>query len=98
MICYHSRTISKVGLPLAKKVLPVLKVILSLGFWRQSWRQCFPKVSFYQINTDAQSLSTITFEPASCLVWRTTSRAEDETLAIAGLVNVDAREYLHMNG
>ncbi|KAF8350983.1 hypothetical protein F5887DRAFT_935375 [Amanita rubescens] len=26
------------------------------------------------------------------LVWRTTSRAEDETLAIAGLANVDARE------
>ena len=45
---------------------------------------------------DAQSLSTITSEPASSLVWRTTSRAEDETLAIAGLVNVDAREYLHM--
>ena len=95
MICYHSRTISTVGLPLAKKVLPVLKVILSLGFWRQSWRQCFPKVSFYQINTDAP---TITSEPACSLVWRTTSRAEDETLAIAGLVNVDAREYLHMNG
>ena len=37
-------------------------------------------------------------EPASSLVWRKTSRAEDETLAIAGLVNVDAREYLHMNG
>ena len=30
------------------------------------------------------------------LVWRTTSRAEDETLAIAGLMNVDARELINL--
>ena len=30
------------------------------------------------------------------LEWRTTSRAEDETLAIAGLANVDARELINL--
>ncbi|KAK7029467.1 hypothetical protein VNI00_014500 [Paramarasmius palmivorus] len=33
---------------------------------------------------------------ARSLVWRTTSKAEDETLAIAGLANVDAKELVSM--
>ncbi|KAF8340869.1 hypothetical protein F5887DRAFT_1076816 [Amanita rubescens] len=33
---------------------------------------------------------------ARSLVWRTTSKAEDETLAIAGLANVDARELANL--
>ncbi len=54
------------------------------------------RLTKYQNSVRTDSTAFGIGDLARSLVWRTTSKAEDETLAIAGLANVDARELANL--